>query len=568
MAWLAVTGALAAQHVQAAQRSTTALRAHVKGFDFAAARADLSRVQREARAARDRTHDPLWSLAAHVPLLGRSAGVISGLSAAGAELAADVLPAALQAAEQLSPGNVRPRPGQVDLDAIKAARQPAQRAAAGASLVYAQVRRLEHRTWIGPLDRAHRELERTLKESTLQLHDAELATRLVPPLLGADGPRRYFVGFQNNAEARGTGGLPGSFAVIRADHGKLRLERVGSDADVRLVDQGVRVDFGPDFDRRYRDFGSRRIFVNSNITAHFPYAARIWQEMWQATSGERVDGAFALDPVAQSYLLAATGPIRVNGVKRPLAAADFVDYVEREIYADYEDVPTRKKVLAALAGASFDAVLNAGAGSSRGLLDGLRRAADERRLLVWSAHPEEQSLIESTVVSGAVPAQPGPYAQVVLNNAAGSKLDYYIRAAIGYAPQPAASCAQPRRPTKVVVTLDSTAPARGLPRYVTIRADDSSTPHAVGAERLLVSVYAAIGAELTGVRVDGARDGAAVTRERKHPVYTVDVDIPPGGRTVIELDLDEPVVAGAQPVLLGPQTVRPGSLDLRLRGCS
>lgn len=559
---------LAARHVRAAQRASDALRAHVTGLDFRAARADLLEVRAQARSARDRTHDPLWAAAARLPLVGRPAAVIRGLSEAGAQMAEQALPAALQAAEQLSPSRIRPAPGRIDLAAVQAAQAPATAALDSLRSTLGAVTELSHRTWIGPLDRAHRALERSLRSAITELDDVRIATEVVPPLLGAEGPRTYFVGFQNNAEARGTGGLPGSFAIIHARAGRLTLAQVGSEGDIPLVDKGVDVDFGPDFDRRYRDFGSRRIFVNSNITAHFPYAARIWQAMWKAKTGVNVDGVMAIDPVAQSYLLRSTGPVRVTGLKRPLTAADFADYVMREIYADYPDVPTRKKVLARIAAASFDAVLNAGSGSSRGLVDGLRRAADERRLLIWSAHPREEALLEPTEVSGVVPQRPGPYAAVVLNNAAGSKLDYYIRTDLRYAAAgPGDGCHAARRATVVVITVHNSAPAHGLPKYVTIRADDATTPHVPGAERLLVSLYAAVGAELTGVTVDGRPSGATVARERSHPIYTVDVDIPPGATQVITVSLDEPVVRGAAPVLLGPPTVRRGLLDLQLRRC-
>ena len=33
-----------------------------------------------------------------------------------------------------------------------------------------------------------------------------LAARLAPSMMGGDGPRTYIMGFQTNAEARGTGG--------------------------------------------------------------------------------------------------------------------------------------------------------------------------------------------------------------------------------------------------------------------------------------------------------------------------------------------------------------------------
>ena len=47
--------------------------------------------------------------------------------------------------------------------------------------------------------------------------------RLLPPMLGSEGPRTYLVVFQNPAELRSTGGIFGSFALMTADNGKITI---------------------------------------------------------------------------------------------------------------------------------------------------------------------------------------------------------------------------------------------------------------------------------------------------------------------------------------------------------
>lgn len=56
-------------------------------------------------------------------------------------------------------------------------------------------------------------------------------------MLGADGERSYLLLIQDNAEIRATGGIPGAFAELRTDGGRLELglrARAGRehDADV------------------------------------------------------------------------------------------------------------------------------------------------------------------------------------------------------------------------------------------------------------------------------------------------------------------------------------------------
>ena len=54
----------------------------------------------------------------------------------------------------------------------------------------------------------------------------------MPSMLGANGTRRYLLLVQNNAEIRPTGGIAGSFAILKADKGKLSMGKQGSIQDL------------------------------------------------------------------------------------------------------------------------------------------------------------------------------------------------------------------------------------------------------------------------------------------------------------------------------------------------
>ena len=53
-----------------------------------------------------------------------------------------------------------------------------------------------------------------------------------PILAGADKPRKYLISFQNSAEARGTGGILGAYALIELDKGNLKVLQTGSNASL------------------------------------------------------------------------------------------------------------------------------------------------------------------------------------------------------------------------------------------------------------------------------------------------------------------------------------------------
>jgi hypothetical protein len=77
-----------------------------------------------------------------------------------------------------------------------------------------------------------RAAQRSLADLDASASQARTAAELIPAMLGADRPRRYFMAFQNSAEARGAGGLLGAYGVLEADRGRLRVLRLGSNTDL------------------------------------------------------------------------------------------------------------------------------------------------------------------------------------------------------------------------------------------------------------------------------------------------------------------------------------------------
>src|SRR4051812_43167093 len=89
--------------------------------------------------------------------------------------------------------------------------------------------------------------------------------------------------------------------------------------------------------------------------------------------------------------------------------------------------------------------------SPRKLLDAVGKAVGERRIAVWSASPDDQKLLEETPLAHEVPDDPAPYAEVVINNLGGNKLDYYLRRGeIAYS---AGKCVGTTRQSVVTVRL-------------------------------------------------------------------------------------------------------------------
>ncbi|MGW5548561.1 DUF4012 domain-containing protein, partial [Streptomyces sp. NPDC003998] len=561
VAWIGVTALLAHHELRAAQDDLDALRNSIATSAAshpapavaagAPAESEQERLIRSAAdhaaSAHDLTTGPAWYTAAQLPFIGGSFESVRGIAEASDRLAGDVLPPLVRAVPRFTAGA---HAGGIPRVLTELEEQAAAftRVARDASEVQADIHRLPGSTWLPAADRARAQLSDQLDRLVPQTRDIAVAGRVVPSMMGVHGKRRYLLTFQNTAEARGTGGLPGAFAVLRADRGRLTFEHFGNDTEL----DGVRADvnLGAEFAAQYGNNEPGSVWQNSNMSPNFPYAAHIWTAYWQSHTGERLDGAFAIDPSGLGLLLRATGPARLpDGTE--LGADNAVDITERAAYAKYDNVGERKAYFVETARAAAGRLMQASGDPHMipALLSAVHGVQREGRLQVWSAHPDEQRLLQTRPFSGVLPDTPGPFAGLVVNNAAGTKLDYYLDRSLVWAP---GACTDSGRAVTVTVTLTNRAPASGLPEYVTQRVDAPPYRTRPGDNRLLVTYYAGTGAGLTGATLDGRPVTLDTGTERGHPAYTLDLELPRQSSRTLVLHLREPDADGAPTILRQP----------------
>ncbi|NBM17520.1 DUF4012 domain-containing protein [Streptomyces sp. GC420] len=550
--WIAVTGLLARAELLAAQRALDVLRR--SATDTGSTGATTSAV-RSAVAHADRAHHlttgPAWYLASRLPWLGDPLETARGAAAATDRLTQDVVrPLAGLAPGLIGAGHQGGFPAV--LSALGGQASVLDRAARAAAEVRAETGRLPHATWLPAVDRARARLAGELDRIVPATADISVAARVLPPMLGQHGTRRYLVVFQNTAEARGTGGLPGAFAVLTARGGRVGFESFGTDS--MLNDVNPPIDLGPEYTARYGTSAPSRVWVNSNVSPHFPHAARIWAATWQTYSGRPVDGALALDPSALSLLLRATGPGQLpDGTA--VTAGNVLELTERTGYARYQVPAERKEFLLDVARTAATTLMNAMNDPQRlpALLTAAHDAVREGRLKAWSGRPEEQRLLRQRPLSGALPRADGPFTGLVLNNAAGGKLDYYLERKVDWIP---GRCTPDGREVTARIAFTNHAPVSGLPLYVTQRGDRPPYPTRPGDNRVLASYYASEGALMTGATLDGRPVTLDSGAERGHPVYTLDLELPVGKTRTLTLRLLEPR-SERPPVVWRQQLVAP-----------
>jgi hypothetical protein len=362
--------------------------------------------------------------------------------------------------------------------------------------------------------------------------------------------------FQNNAEVRATGGMPGAFIVIEANDGAVKVVDHGSAATAIQSFPAPVVPLDPDAEQLYTD-RLATFPADVNLTPDFPTAANLAREMYRIRSGRNVDGVIATDPVALSYLLRATGPVQIPG-GAPLIAATAVKTLLSDVYRS----TTNAQQDAYFAGAALAAfhTLTRKQSNPRAVLAELARAAGERRLLVWSARPEEAELIKGTAVAGTLPIDDGtkPTVGVFLNDGTGAKLGYYLTQS---AQLTVGGCARDgSRELRLRVTLGSGAPASGL--------SDSITGLALAGERgtirTNVMVFSPTGGTVADANLDGAELDFGTGVEHGRSVAVATLDLPPGARSTLNFTvITGPLpAAGINPRLVTTPMVAPWKTEI------
>ena len=216
------------------------------------------------------------------------------------------MPSLIDVSNRVEPAKLRLPGNKFDLSAITSVAPTVHQMAIRTDAVEAAVDRLPAHTWLGPVDSAKNSLVSSLTSLDHTLHGLDNAVQIAPTMLGASGTKRYFVGLENEAESRGIGGIPGSFGIVEATDGVVKVDQFYSDSELDGVK--VNVDYGSDFAQRYSYEDPTGQYIWSDISPNFPYGAGIWAAMWEQKTGQHIDGALALDPTALRLPARRYGP--------------------------------------------------------------------------------------------------------------------------------------------------------------------------------------------------------------------------------------------------------------------
>lgn len=346
-----------------------------------------------------------------------------------------------------------------------------------------------------------------------------------PILAGADSPKRYIVAFQNSAEARGTGGILGAYAIIELHKGSLKVLKTGSNEPLYGISlEKIPVDVPAEFKRLYGE--NPAIIQNSNLSPHFPYGAEIWLELWKQKYNESLDGVIAVDPTALSYILKSTGPVRLKSGEM-LTSENVVSVTLKEAYKRFENNNSaRKQYLVDILNAAAAKITN-GEYSKIEMARALKEGILENRILMYSTDKSAQKELSSVRLGGFMSTSPNNEFRVVVQNIDAGKLDYYLQKSVTIE---STSCKVPNQTQVRVKVTNTLKSAKGLPAYVLTRADKNKHKDVMpGQHRFKLFIYGPTKSKLISVSRENRKFGlGGASTERKRPIYVADVDLRPG----------------------------------------
>lgn len=546
---LAVGGAVVAfqawrarTELVAARDAVEVVRSAVERGDLDGARVSLAAAQRHATAADERLTGSLWSVYGRLPVLGTPVREARGLVEATHQVTALALPGLLDTVD--GGGGWK---GRADLAAVQRLAAPLARADAALARVRRDVSKLPV-SHISALDEARNDLARQVFGLSVDVRDAVVAARVLPDLLGATRPTRLLVVTQNLGEERATGGLIGAYALVRADRGRLTLERSGTDTTPFDAPAAV-VDLGHDFTVRYGVARAAATWRSANLTPHTPSAGAILAGLSATRMHRPVDAVLFVDPVALGLVLRATGPLEVPGLGR-ISSENAVSLLLRDVYVRYPDLaeqPMRKEALRRAIDAVVTRLTSPVAG--RQLVRELSRAASSGHLQLYATTPAAQAEIETARFGGSLPAR-GPFLSLVTQDVGASKLGIYLRRAVSYTARPTHVAVdlgvgpESEEEAMITVALRNDAPA-GLPPYVTNRSDGRGARPPEGQIRTWVSVYLGPRSSYQVATLNGAPVSLASQVERGLTVLSTYVSIDPGASATLTIQVRQPSPAGS-----------------------
>ena len=513
-------------HLEQLRSEAITLRSALLAHDATAGQAALTGFKLAAGAAAGRAHWPTWWLLERLPIVGDDAQALTAIADTSKDLSTRALPGLVDAASGDVWSDLAPHNSRIDPRAVRQFGPLVNQASVAFAAANHRLAAVDRSALLSQTRPSFVTFADQIDNVAALLSSTSRAVKVLPTMLGEGSPRRYLLAFNNNAEVRATGGLPGATAVVSARQGA-----------IKLVDQGAAVDLGqfpapvlPQSPTENALYGVQPtvFFGDTNFVPDYPRTAQVMRAMWKEHYGDTVDGTISMDVVTMSYLLRATGPLDVDGVH--LTPENAVAELVNGVYLRIADPEKQNEFFRHVAKQIF-ARVTAGV-EPTALVEAVTQGVTEGRVLVHSFHDDEQSVLDPTTISGRMDYTTSgtPRLGVYLQDATGSKMSYYLRRKVTL--EPVHCSAQGQQVYAASARFTSTAPPRAakLPTAITGGGAFGTPP---GQQLVLGKVYGSSGGNLTQFAFDGKPVDVQVIVDRGRPVATPVLQLKPGQSTTV-----------------------------------
>lgn len=355
---------------------------------------------------------PIQSVGRHVPFVRVQIRGADALADAGHGLSQAGIAVAISSDRLIHPHNPdRPLSEAVgDLREVGATVTSADAAVHDAQR---QVDSLDGYRLLGPLGSARRDMKSRLGEIVSRIDELDGAMVLTLDIVGANGPRRYLILTQNPDEVRPTGGYIGTYGLLAAADGHLKLLQYGAGGVwARAHPQASIPPTRAPFVFQYATPPQEQTISNVNVTPDFPAAAELAASMWRRGGEQPINGVLSLEPSVLARLIKVLGPVRVPAYHETVTATDVqqrIDYYTHGAPAKGKTDAQRKDFIAELAHAVLARMLTLHGDQWLEAATGLREGLKHREAMIWSADPHVQSAIARLGWDGSLPATTGDF---------------------------------------------------------------------------------------------------------------------------------------------------------------
>lgn len=517
-----------------AASATKAGLAAARNGDSVGAAAAFTEAEAKFLDAKRELADPLAAGGLAIPVLAPNFAAARDLASIGA----DVAGAGRLLAGEADPQRLRVRRATVPLSELRRLEPLLENAADKLRDAKRRLDDIDRTFLIGPVEDAIIDLEVRLRTAVRDSRVAADASRILPSMFGRDGPKHYFVAFQNNAETRGTGGFIGSWGILTAENGELDLGDVVRSAVLlpSSPDEARELNAPRDFKRRYSRFLPERDLRSVNLSPDAPTNAKLIADMARQTIAGPVDGVLTIDPVGLAAVMRLTGPIAVAPWPTPITADNVAAVLMRDAYVFFvNDQDAREDFLGDVVEEVWRQFKERDLGNPARVLRELGKATRTKHLTLWMADPDAQDLVEQARTDAALPPPDADLAMLTTQNAGANKTDVYLSRSLRYDVhlEPDAAGDRCLVTGTLDVTLHNSAPSSGLPTYVIGPNTDGIN---AGENRTFMTLYTRL--PYREVTIDGAPSALQSLRELGYWANSKFLTLPSDATSTIGLQVE------------------------------